>query len=560
MRNIPISTRLKIFYILTGTLPMLLLSALYYYQSTTSIDSISRQYVDLVQQTLLNKLETQIDSLNTKTNDLVYDSTFNTFYQAQTEETFITPAAEITMKESVTTWRQTADLSIQAVSFLTLMGEELIFPRTDNSFSSQEYTLSDTVYAAAEQELGAPYFHLETLREQQIIAVTRKIYFLYENPICSGGYITLFLEDDFFQVLDALSFPGLITLKIGESVIYTNGDGLLSNSNYTIYETLEDYNLTLELSISTQVLNQDLVNQTHLLFFFSIVILFFSIFINSYFSRSITAPLKLLSIASQKISEGDFNINIKDDYHDEVSQLTESFNEMAEKLDHLVYENYEYKLSENDYKMKYLQMQINPHFLYNTLDSIRFKQLALNNNKAAEDIGHLSSMFRTMLTSQETIPLSQELKYVQSYIYFQQCNYGNFFDCSFSIPDDILNTNIMKFLLQPIVENSIQHARRENGQLLHIHISAMRKNHALIIEIKDDGIGTDKDILAEAFTNHSNGTSTHIGLRNIRNRIKTKYGETSDLSVTSTPQIGTTVTLSMKCFPDLPEELAYSTL
>lgn len=118
----------------------------------------------------------------------------------------------------------------------------------------------------------------------------------------------------------------------------------------------------------------------------------------------------------------------------------------------------------------------------------------------------------------------------------------------------------MKFLLQPIVENSIQHARRENGQLLHIHISAMRKNHALIIEIKDDGIGTDKDILAEAFTNHSNGTSTHIGLRNIRNRIKTKYGETSDLSVTSTPQIGTTVTLSMKCFPDLPEELAYSTL
>lgn len=228
----------------------------------------------------------------------------------------------------------------------------------------------------------------------------------------------------------------------------------------------------------------------------------------------------------------------------ELFLLEQSFEEMRQKINLLLLENNKILNRLRIAELNSLQAQINPHFIYNALAAVSWTAKLQDQPQIVEIVSALSSYFRIGLHAGETfITIREELKHVQSYIYVEQIRFPGLFDVVYNIDEDIMNCYITKIVLQPLVENSINHGFKKKKSNGHLIINGFTdKNGDIILEVIDNGIGTSKNPLDGT----ENIESGHYGLKNVQERLKITYGNDYGLTFESEPGIKTKVQLKIR--------------
>lgn len=264
--------------------------------------------------------------------------------------------------------------------------------------------------------------------------------------------------------------------------------------------------------------------------------------------RRITGPIEKLIGYIGEAENGRLNIEFNIQSRDEIGVLAKSFQNMLHRIQLLMEQKVYEEKQRNEYKYQALQAQINPHFLLNTLNSIKWLAVLDNNNHVAELIASLGRLMEmSLFRGQEDIPVREELKNVESYIDLQKSRYEDAFSVIYDVDDEINLCACPRLLLQPIVENSIIHGIVSANKKCELRISGKLTNDgkAVSILISDSGVGIPAERMAEILDTGRNKEAVFkgIGISNVDERIKLRYGPEFGLTVDSEPGCGTTVTL-----------------
>ena len=264
-------------------------------------------------------------------------------------------------------------------------------------------------------------------------------------------------------------------------------------------------------------------------------------------SRSITQPIYALRERAQSIGRGDLAAREPVVAEDETLQaLSSSIEQMAQHLQQQMELNRQEQDKLRAMELALLQSQINPHFLYNTLDSITWMIESGKNEEAAFMITQLAKLFRISLSKGHTvIRIRDELQHAQSYVNIQKVRYKNKFEVVFDICPDILDDCIVKLVLQPILENAINYGVREMDDCGKILIRGWKEQENIFMQVSDNGMGIPEeeiDLLLKD-TNRVHKKGSGVGLVNVNNRLRLLFGEPYGLQIESELDEGTTVTV-----------------
>lgn len=274
-----------------------------------------------------------------------------------------------------------------------------------------------------------------------------------------------------------------------------------------------------------------------------------------WFTRSVTRPIQALNNACIEAEQGNMQVRVDIASRDEFGRLGQTFNMMLSHLQENLKAEIENQKRKSEMQFQILQAQINPHFLYNTLDSIRWLATMKGVNNIAEMSGSLISLLKYNLSSSDaTTTLQEELDSVQNYITIQKFRYSDNFDFSIQADESVRQCEIIRFLLQPLVENSIIHGFEEMQEGYYIRIHAFVEQDKLHIQVIDNGSGMDPKRTEELNTNRRNRQRfSHIGVANIRERIQLHFGAGYDVSYTSQYKQGTTAEMVLPALYKKPE-------
>ena len=268
-------------------------------------------------------------------------------------------------------------------------------------------------------------------------------------------------------------------------------------------------------------------------FFVTGCVLLFSFFLAQIISKSITKPLKQLESTIALVGKGERHITEKFD-DSEVGRIGRQFKEMVntnlELSEHLMAS----KLNEREAELLLLQSQINPHFLYNTLDSLYLVAIMHGDDQMAEMVEALSDNFKLALNNGgKYIAVADSLKWIQGYMKLQNMRYNNRFELIVDISPEIMNKKTITFIFQPFIENAMYHGLEPKIGRGKINLKGWKEKDEMIFVIEDDGVGIeDMSRLEEGY-----------GIRNVRERIRLNYGDAYGVSFESCPGKGTRVTI-----------------
>ena len=294
--------------------------------------------------------------------------------------------------------------------------------------------------------------------------------------------------------------------------------------------------------------------QTALLFI-SAVMIIISIIATTIISKHITRPLRRLESEMRKVETGDFEVSLPQSHSIEVESLSSSFRIMVARIKVLMKRIKATEEIKRQRELDALQAKINPHFLYNTLDSVIWMAETGDNHGVVKMVSALARLFRISIAKgHDVITLSEELLHVQNYLDIQSMRYKDKFTYSITIPPELENAPTIKLIVQPIVENSIYHGIKYLQEEGRIEIKAEAVDDGIKIIISDNGVGMKSETAAAILNPDQENTVSSgngIGLRNIDERIKLSYGEKYGLSIWSEPDEGTTVTILIPHLPSI---------
>lgn len=257
-------------------------------------------------------------------------------------------------------------------------------------------------------------------------------------------------------------------------------------------------------------------------------------------------PIKKMSRLMKNIENEDFDVHINIRGNDEIAVLAKNFNKMSSKLKQLITREYNLRISQKEAELKALQAQINPHFLYNTLDTICWMSRINKDFETAKIVEALSNMFRLSLNrGNEITTVQREVNHLKNYIIIQQKRYEDMIAFEINVKEDVLNAKTVKLILQPMVENAIYHGIEILGGKGVIWIDIYKKERNLICTIIDSGIGVDineiNQLLAEKNDDYSN---RGFAIKNVNDRIKLYFGEEYGIEFSLRDNGGTIVTIT----------------
>jgi two-component system sensor histidine kinase YesM len=258
------------------------------------------------------------------------------------------------------------------------------------------------------------------------------------------------------------------------------------------------------------------------------------------YSRNQNERLNKILNATVKIGNGEFGDLIDDMGKDEFGQIASAVNQMNTEIDTLIKENYERQIRITVSEMNLLQEQINPHFLYNALSVINSLSMKEGAKRTGQSVKYLSDFYRMSLSKgKQVITIEQEISLLQNYVKIQLIRFPDMITISYEVDDEVLQYNTIKLILQPLVENAIQHGQVEE-RVLNVKVRAWSINDRIIFEVEDDGYGIDNDTL-ERLRSQFKEKSEGFGLKNVDTRIKLNYGDGYGLDITSEYGHGTKV-------------------
>jgi two-component system sensor histidine kinase YesM len=350
------------------------------------------------------------------------------------------------------------------------------------------------------------------------------------QQLIHGGLLTENIDE-----IKSSTAPYIITERGREGIIYTR-----SISEKTGWNVI-GVTYTSDLLANTY--------QTWLIYGLTTLFLLIAvIIISGIISKEITKPIRKLKNAMELVEQGEFlEASIEEITNNELGSLTQSFNEMTERIANLIDENAIEQRERRRSEMRALQAQINPHFLYNTLDSIIWMSEANCNDQVVEMTSALAKLFRQAISNdKEEILIREEKEYVKNYLTIQQMRYKDKLDYSIEIDQEIEGFKIIKFVLQPLVENAIYHGLKYKEGKGYLVIKGYRRGDFAYVEVRDNGIGMTEEKLSEIFKEKETDFKKNgVGINNVQKRLQLFYGETFSLKFQSEINQGTTVTVTI---------------
>ncbi len=321
------------------------------------------------------------------------------------------------------------------------------------------------------------------------------------------------------------------------------------NGKLVVYKYVKDWDWYVVGTLPISYLLRD--TNVMLLAIFIIVIITFivGIFISYGFSKHLFKPFDELIYRMSRVSTGDMETRISlPTYGPDFQQVSQGFNIMVEHIDELMKKIYEEQRQLKEIEFKALQSQINPHFLYNTLESIHWQALLCGHHEISTMVKALAGFYRISLSKGEAIiPLKNEAEHVDNYMTIQEIRYKEKMESYIDIPEEFYDVKIPKMTLQPLVENAIYHGLRGREAKGFIKITAERDGDDIIVKTIDNGTGmTAEQISRLNQTLEDNDPSVGYGVRNVHQRIKLFLGSPYGLYYESNEYGGVTVNVRLR--------------
>lgn len=577
-----IRAKLQTFFLISCLVPFLILGCVSWYNYQKTINENVLLYKQQVMSLTADKLENFLNKLD-QFYYAVYAKNLNQNLAKLEERSIEGVKSNLSLAETISQLWSYYGLvhTLSYVSILSLDGK--IVYQNDLAMSS-DYNFQD-----------APWFTSFTAsKEQSCLTSPRRLPYhdtLFSQPSDSymgyarkiTGYNTtrqqyiFYMEFDSAQIHTMLSpliegKSGNLFLFSGSSPIYTlNGDQFSNEQIQALYtscntngnshtQNIDGYNYLvnryplegLPFSIlCTNSLSEIMEGVPDLKEFMMILIIlsfFFTILLARFFSRKLVKPIEDLKAVTYEVMNGSLDVTIPPLPKDETGELGNCIDRMLQHIRQLILEKYQYSLREKEMQIHTLQSQINPHFLYNTLETIS----SIAENEGVEQVSDialsLADLYRyTISPSESLVPVNDELNHIRNYLDIMHVRYGERIRPHFHIEKEAESCQIMKLTLQPLVENAIYHGLEEKCSQGNLIVSAFADNHSVRICVADDGIGMDAEQLASLHRKLSPqnkdlyNTSGHIGIVNVYQRLRLRFGNDCAMILESEKGVGTKV-------------------
>ena len=326
------------------------------------------------------------------------------------------------------------------------------------------------------------------------------------------------------------------------------------DEQFWFYRSVNGGKLQVLLTVPNQTIVDALLPTVASCILVAIIAVIASIICSVVYSRAVSRPIRKLSDEMKTITLNEYSGTLLESREDEIGILQDSFNHMIERNKELIAQQYQTKIEKRNAQLRALQAQINPHFMYNTLQVIGGMALDKDAPEIYTITLALSDILRYSLNfSKEMIHLSEEIKYLQSYVMIQNERFGGKVHLVLDLAPETQQCLIPKLILQPLAENSFEHGLlNKDGDWIISVASEITKSGDLQILVKDNGVGFEKDRLEEIQRKLHQDTAqvlksgSHIGLANVHTRIKLRgQNERHGVAISSSPDVGTTIKVLM---------------
>ncbi|MBA2938877.1 sensor histidine kinase [Paenibacillus sp. CGMCC 1.16610] len=591
IRNMKFQNKLMFGYLFACVIPLIGVSVIIFTQSAKGLEDSSQEFASLYTSQIRTTLNQFIDEYDKVTKSVLVDN--GLIYNLAEEQSL---SMEELINQKVAVQRMLTRVTWLKSEISTLM----LVSRDNNVYQYTTTTsrVNENALLAQAKEWNKKYlntddpFFITGLHDRSyyedkgagaVVTVGRVLF--SSNGAYAGmllidldPFTLLQLDHDFVLARDKYGMSVIISNRQGEIVYHSDAaSGRLSwdqvsESEMNAIKDTGDENLILlsgstskgDLSIKTEIPRSKLLQKINRIKGITVIVIVLScliiMLISFGLSYTITRPIKALRRSMKQAETGQYLPIEKEQANDEIGSLVYSYNKMILTIRTLIEEVYIAEIKQRQAKFMALQNQINPHMLYNTLESIRMKVLAKDDDESAEMIMILARMFRLVLgKGGRHHSVKNELEYTANYLQLQNIRFDNMFSLKIRIPDEMLACTIIPLVFQPIVENSINHGFLDYTQPMHIEIEgAWTEEGEIVIRIIDDGGGMsidkqqellaglvdaelDKYKLEEDVKSERSG----LGLKNIAERIKLHYGDQYYLTIRSGSERGTIVEIYM---------------
>ena len=351
-----------------------------------------------------------------------------------------------------------------------------------------------------------------------------------------------------------------------EEVLGGMKDGLYRPAGgeiYVVSDQMDDGWILISRISGKELLRRFLSTAVPIFGSFAVMLLVLGILLH-HMIRRITEPINALSEAAGAVGRGDFSVSVDIHTQDEIEDLAKAFNRMVVDINELMNESVAHEKKIQQMQTENLMLQINPHFIYNTMNSIVYMARMDGNQQIADFTNAFISLLQSTLRVRDSVytTLGEELKNVRSYLFLQSYRYGNKFTWKIDCPEELEECRIICVMLQPVVENAIFHGIAPKDGPGEIRIKAEKTVHdnmeqILRIEVSDDGVGMDTQTLSQILSEDyvQRGGVRKIGVGNVRARIREVYKDPYTLEITSLPGQGTQVVIEIPFEPSDGEDL-----
>jgi two-component system, sensor histidine kinase YesM len=363
-------------------------------------------------------------------------------------------------------------------------------------------------------------------------------------------------KHELFRSVDYMKInPESAFLVVGENgeIIYKSGQNIVNGAVWTgnkieghsvIEEPIPDSEWKLIALVPSDILQNDVNKIRTMMFFISLICFIIFFIIGMLFTRYFTRRVKKIELVLSSFREGEFTKRISEKGNDEFAQIASALNQMGQNTEQLIQEVYLTTIQKKEAELEILQAHINPHFLYNTLSSINRLSKLGESEKLQQMVLDLAKFYRlTLNEGRMIIPIMKEMEHIEAFINIQKIKYAERLSVQYDIQPDIYKFQTIKIIVQPLIENVLEHAWF--GDRIHIRIVGYLENDIITFKIIDDGVGMPPHLIDEILDLNGN---VGYGIRNVNQRIKLHFGSEYGLSICSRLGMGTSVVIQFPAY------------
>ena len=440
-----------------------------------------------------------------------------------------------------------------------LSGEEgILISDQEMIVKKAEEARGRCVYYSASSENGLVYIAKQvkdalTTEPLGILMATIKVSYLEKMTQSArtslDGQVFLLDDDDRVILCSMEELPeGILEERIGNvgsRSMYLEG----KRYNY-LYQVSTETNFTLGCLVPESFLNQNALLLRRNLAILLLISILLCALLSSILARGILRPIAETGRAMEQFAHGDFTVRLPEHRKDEIGAMNVVFNHTIQEIERLLTQVVEMETSNKDMEFQALQAQINPHFLYNVMDTINWMARKNGEENICRMVTAVSSLMRASLSNKKSsILLEEEMKYVQDYLYIQETRFGSKLTHYIELEDELMQVEVPKFTIQTLVENAVVHGIENSTEDCVLTVTGEMQGDIAVLTVEDDGVGIPEEKLSELNKEEDrregNDQHARLGVYAVRKRLKYLYGEEASMEIDSTEGQGTSVTLKI---------------